>query len=212
MLDNEIKKSYWSVVPADVRYSKKLQPAAKLLYGEISALCNERGYCWASNDYFAQLYETTTRTVQRWLASLEKGGFVNVKVKGTDRKIYLAQKFGDAPEAPAEPKPGKKKKEREFNALGAEIIKAFEQVDPKNKRYYGNTTQREACDFLIEEYGLDDTLKRVSVLTKTNKTPHFPVITTPAQLRDKWVQLQDAVDRKRAEFGAKKPTAKVAFT
>lgn len=90
-----------------------------------------------------------------------------------------------------------------FTKLGAEVIKLFEEVDPKNKTYYANTTQRAAADFLISEYGLDAVRQRVSVLPKTNKLAYFPTITTPVQLRDKWVQLQDAVERKRNERSAK---------
>ena len=95
-----------------------------------------------------------------------------------------------------------------FNVLGAEIIKAFEEVDPRNKTYYGNTSQRNACDFLIEQYGLDEVMKRISILPKTNKIAYFPSITSPVQLRDKWVQLQDTVERKRIEVKGK---ANVAF-
>lgn len=87
-----------------------------------------------------------------------------------------------------------------FDPLGAEIIKAFEEVDRKNKTYYGNTTQRGACDFLIAEYGLDEVLKRIGVLPQTNKMKFFPTITTPCQLRDKWTQLENAAARKRAEL------------
>ena len=90
----------------------------------------------------------------------------------------------------------------EFNVLGAEIIKEMETVDPKNKTYYGNTTQRKACDFLLDEYGLEEVKKRIVVLPKTNKIPYFPTITTPLQLKEKWVQLQDAVDRKRSEVNS----------
>lgn len=86
-----------------------------------------------------------------------------------------------------------------YSQLGAEVIKAFEVVDPKNKNYYSNTSQRAAADFLVNEYGLEEVKKRISVLPKTNKIPYFPTITTPVQLRDKWVQLQDAADRKKSE-------------
>lgn len=91
-------------------------------------------------------------------------------------------------------------KESKFNVLGGDILKAFEDVDPKNKTYYNNKTQRAACDFLLSEYGLEDVLKRVSILSKTNKLSYFPTINTPWDLKEKWVKLQDAVDRKRGEI------------
>ncbi len=91
--DKTIKKSYWGVIPADVRYCRKIADGAKLLYSEITALCNERGYCWASNKYFSDLYNTSPRTVSRWVSSLEKEGFIFSKTtKSTDRQIFLAQR------------------------------------------------------------------------------------------------------------------------
>lgn len=92
-----------------------------------------------------------------------------------------------------------REKKIKYNPLGGEILKAFEEVDPKNKTYYGNTTQRKACDYLLEEYGLDEVLKRITVLSKTNKIPYFPTINTPHDLKEKWVKLNDAVDKKRRE-------------
>jgi len=89
--------------------------------------------------------------------------------------------------------------ETNYNPLGAEVIKLFETVDPKNKTYYANKTQRGACDFLITEYGLAEIEKRTNVLPKTNGMPFFPNITTPCQLRDKWVQLDNAINRAKAE-------------
>jgi len=77
----EIKKSYYAIIPANVRYDEKLIPNAKLLYGEITALCNEKGYCWASNDYFASLYNVSKTSVKKWLKSLEDGGYIHREVK-----------------------------------------------------------------------------------------------------------------------------------
>lgn len=94
-----------------------------------------------------------------------------------------------------------------FNPLGAEILHAFEEVDPKNKTYYSNTTQRGACDYLLETYGLEEVLKRITVLPKTNRVPFFPKINSPNDLKEKWVKLQDAVDTKRMEIKSNNKTA-----
>ena len=70
MDDFNVNKSYYAVLPATVRYDKGLSPNAKLLFAEVTALCNDEGYCWASNQYFATLYGVEKRTIQRWIDSL----------------------------------------------------------------------------------------------------------------------------------------------
>jgi hypothetical protein len=69
------KKSYFAVIPANVRYDKELPPNAKLLYGEITALCNSEGYCWASNKYFSELYEVSNTSVSKWVKALCERGY-----------------------------------------------------------------------------------------------------------------------------------------
>ena len=76
-----------------------------------------------------------------------------------------------------------------------EVIKLFEAIDPKNKTYYGNKSQRAASEFLLAEYGLEEIKSRVALVQKANGTPYFPTITTPCQLKDKWVQLEKALER-----------------
>lgn len=76
----ESKKSYYAIIPANVRYDESLPPNAKLLYGEITALCNAEGYCWASNKYFAELYGVTTRTASKWIGNLIKRGYIKSEV------------------------------------------------------------------------------------------------------------------------------------
>ena len=99
-------------------------------------------------------------------------------------------------------------REKTFNSLGAEIIKAFEEVDPKNKTYYGNKTQRGACDYLLSQYSLEEIVKRIQFLPKSNKLPFFPRINSPNDLKEKWVKLEDAVTAKRSELENKN---KIAF-
>lgn len=82
--------SFYAVIPAHVRYCKDLEPLARLLYGEITALCSKEGYCWANNEYFADQYNVETRTVQRWLKSLKDKGFIFIEhEKDSKRKIWI---------------------------------------------------------------------------------------------------------------------------
>ncbi|MEQ7217848.1 helix-turn-helix domain-containing protein [Vagococcus fluvialis] len=72
--------AYYAIIPSNVRYDEELSPNAKLLYGEISALCNQHGYCWASNEYFASLYKVSKISISKWVNQLKEKGFVFVKM------------------------------------------------------------------------------------------------------------------------------------
>ncbi len=112
-MDNDLKKSYWSVIPADVRYCKEIPDGSKLLYSEVTALCNEKGYCWAGNDYFAELYHVDKRTISRWIGSLSDKQFIYIDQTSGRRKLFLAHKFDPAEVAEPEhldPAPVKKTK------------------------------------------------------------------------------------------------------
>lgn len=74
-----VKNSYYAVIPATVRYDNNVVPSAKLLYGEITALCNEKGYCWATNDYFGRLYSVSKRTISTWIKSLCDAGYISTE-------------------------------------------------------------------------------------------------------------------------------------
>lgn len=90
-----------------------------------------------------------------------------------------------------------------FYPLGAEVVKAFEAVDSKNKTYYNNITQRLAADFLIAEYSIERVLKVIAVLPKTNRIPYFPTITSPYDLKENWTRLEAAFAKKKVELQGK---------
>ena len=87
--------SFYAIIPAHVRYCKDIEPGAKLLYGEITALTQTHGYCWASNKYFAELYDVDERTIQLWLRSLKSQKFIVVEYDKSNfyspRKIWIYQ-------------------------------------------------------------------------------------------------------------------------
>ena len=87
---------YYAIIPAIVRYDNHLNGNAKLLYGELTALANERGYCWATNQYFANLYNVSKRTIISWLKQLEERNYIKMQIfykpnsKMVDRRhIYI---------------------------------------------------------------------------------------------------------------------------
>lgn len=75
-----MERSYYAIIPANVRYDEELTPNAKLLYGEITALCNEKGYCWATNNYFAELYHVSKISISKWIKQLIEKGYINSEI------------------------------------------------------------------------------------------------------------------------------------
>ena len=74
------RPAYWAVIPAGVRYDPELPANAKLLYAEVSALADSRGYCWASNATLGELYGVSDRTVRRLVETLAERGYLQVEV------------------------------------------------------------------------------------------------------------------------------------
>lgn len=94
-MDENIKSSYYSILPAVVRYDKDLTDKAKLLYSEITCLCNKEGYCFATNNYFANLYNCTPRAIQFTISRLQEKGYIRIIVENNyQRKIYLTDALG----------------------------------------------------------------------------------------------------------------------
>ncbi|OSP20406.1 MULTISPECIES: helix-turn-helix domain-containing protein [Staphylococcus] len=87
--------SYYSIIPASVRYDKDLKPMEIIMYGEITALANKYGYAYASNSYFAELYQVHKKTVSNWINHLKEKGYIrtvvtrNEDMSVKDRKIYI---------------------------------------------------------------------------------------------------------------------------
>jgi DNA-binding MarR family transcriptional regulator len=89
------KPTYWGRIPAEVRYDKSLPAAARLLYAEFDALSRKHGYCWASNSYFARLFEVDVATVSKWIKKLVDGDHISMRVvpkEANRRYIYLLTK------------------------------------------------------------------------------------------------------------------------
>ena len=87
------KPSYYAILTADVRYDRNLKPLARLLFAEITALCNKEGYCWASNQYFADLYEVDKTTVSGWIGQLKARGYLTVQLQYKEGSKQILNRY-----------------------------------------------------------------------------------------------------------------------
>lgn len=103
-------RAYYAIIPANVRYDKRIPANAKLLYGEITALCNVEGFCWARNSYFEALYDVSEKTVRRWINALEEAGYITVNVEyEEDGKTVIRRRISiSATNVANVPTPGQK--------------------------------------------------------------------------------------------------------
>ena len=86
--------NFYAIIPADIRYSKELSMFQKLLYAEITALTQKDWYCWASNSYFAELYDMWETYISKQISDLAKKWFLEVfidKKAGNKRSIYVGK-------------------------------------------------------------------------------------------------------------------------
>lgn len=92
---DEHTPGYYAVIPASVRYDDGIPANAKLLYGEISALIGNEGFCYASNAYFASLYGLSERTISGLISTLQAHNYIIVSTerdqarKVINRKLFL---------------------------------------------------------------------------------------------------------------------------
>lgn len=89
------------------------------------------------------------------------------------------------------------------------LIDSFKVVNPSYKKWFGIPTQRKASERLITAHGLEQVMKVIAILPKTNIKQFLPTITTPCQLEDKWAQLEAGLGRLKEEKTITKN--KVAF-
>lgn len=89
-----MEPNYYAVIPHFVLDSPDLSDAEKLFYGRIAMMTSDKGFCWASNAFFAQKLGVDESTISRRISRLQKLGFVVVKISqsaGNQRNIFLGK-------------------------------------------------------------------------------------------------------------------------
>ncbi|HET8886801.1 MAG TPA: helix-turn-helix domain-containing protein [Salinimicrobium sp.] len=87
-------RAFYHVISDPVMSSKVLNDKSKLIYGLITGLTKENGFCWANNHYFAEFFEVSKETISRCISKLEKEGFIEIFIdekNGNSRKIFVSE-------------------------------------------------------------------------------------------------------------------------
>ncbi len=155
-----MEKSYYAVIPGNIRYDNELSANAKLLYGEITALCNEKGYCWATNEYFANLYDVSKVSISNWISQLVKKNYLYSEIiykDGSKEILHRCLKIIDYPIKENFNTPIKENF-KENNTYNNNTYNKKENII-KEKRCYGEYKRIKLTDDeynkLIKEYGKD---------------------------------------------------------
>jgi len=100
--------NFYSILPSSVRYEKKLTWFEKILYSEITALSNFKGYCYAYNSYFENVFNISQSTITRGIKKLENLKYISIETifsenkQILERRIYILgeniyKKYNDTP-------------------------------------------------------------------------------------------------------------------
>ena len=142
MNEVEFKPSYYAIIPANVRYDKRLSANAKLLYGEITALANSTGYCYATNRYFAELYDVTNTSISLWVKQLIDCGHINSHIQYREGTKEILNRYLSLAVLPIEKK------------LNTPIEEKLKDNNTVINNTINNTTQKERFEKIWAHYPL----------------------------------------------------------
>jgi hypothetical protein len=81
-----------------------------------------------------------------------------------------------------------------------EVMKLFEEVNPSISKYYGNTTQRKACERLLKKWTIPQIKAVVDILPELNATPYAKGKSiTPHQLEENLGFIKSFIDQKNTK-------------
>ena len=72
--------TYYSILYAGVRYSNEISDFEKVLFADILALTNAKGFCFATNNYFAKAFNKSKVHISNSINNLKKAGFIDTEL------------------------------------------------------------------------------------------------------------------------------------
>ena len=77
-------------IPDFVLCNSNICATSKILYGYISLLCHQNGYCYATNSFLGKTLKVTSRTITRLIRELKDAKLITISYTDDHvRRIYL---------------------------------------------------------------------------------------------------------------------------
>lgn len=148
----ERQPSFYTILPSSVRYCKELSYFEMILYSEIVARTNKKGYCWTSNKTFASLYECTERKISSAISHLIKLNFLKSSVSNFNGKVYrILELYEVAQKKQAEEEPKKNKQYKNKKVVAVPTWYDDYQLEMKAKAEQEKKAQSEEPKIDISE-------------------------------------------------------------
>ena len=82
------------MIPISILRDNRLTSLEKLLLIQIISLCKQKGYCWATNKYFAELNNVSRTTISKSVNNIATSNYINIQyekqnLNNSKRKIEL---------------------------------------------------------------------------------------------------------------------------
>ena len=207
--------SYYSIIPATVRYDKRLTPNAKLLYAEITSLCNMNGVCSASNEYFANLYDVSKVSISKWINQLIEFGYINSEITYKDGSKQILNRYLSLVKDPIKEKfntPIKEKFKDNINTSKEVYINknltdsnninvVIEKLHEILKNYHGREFNTRGWEknissmIRLDKIDPERIIKSLDWYSRHIGEDYIPVIQSGKSLREKYNKLEWAIKR-----------------
>jgi len=201
---------------------KGLQPSDQAVFMWICSYVNDEGWCFPSRSRLAKDCGMSIKTVDRAMERIIEKGLMTKQIRKKGEKnlsniyqvlivendgvVELCRQGGDKNDTRGGDKNDIENythlELKQTNNIGEQessqivsLIKMFESINPVCKTYYGNKTQRSACDFLIKEFGFDEVVRVIKEDLPAIANMEYPIqVTTPYELKEKWVKIKKKLE------------------
>ncbi len=158
----------YGIMPNEVLFDEELSSTAKLVFVYISSLCASRGYCFATNDHFAEKFGITPSQISRHISSLSN--YIDIQDStSAKRRIYLRKNAYEPTQKPQ----GNLRKNRKHNITN----EYYKDNITNNNTSPAKAVEKEvdamalklAVDFLLDIYSRYQWLENQTVQKKVKK-------------------------------------------